>query len=154
MPRFFPIMIIRIATIHDAEDIAQNNMLLAEESENIILDFATALAGVKAILSDARKGFYLVAEEKKQIVGQIMITYEWSDWKNTMMWWIQSVYTNKEWRKHGVFSQLLNEIKQRAQAQYVKILRLYTHTTNKNAQQVYKKVGMEKKPYLIYQLKK
>jgi GNAT superfamily N-acetyltransferase len=97
--------------------IAHNNMLLARESENMALNPATALAGVQAILTDPSKGFYLVAEERHTIIGQLMITYEWSDWNNTMMWWIQSVYTKREWRKHGVFMKLLNEIQQRARDQ-------------------------------------
>jgi len=147
-------MNIRQATVDDAEEIANQNILLAYESERMSVDYKTALAGARAILIDPAKGFYLVAEEKKQIIGQLMITYEWSDWSNTMMWWIQSVYTKKEWRNHGVFTKLLEDIKRRAQLQQVKILRLYTHVTNTNAQKVYEKVGWEKKPYLIYQLKK
>jgi len=146
-------MLIRNATLDDAEILAQQNVILAKESENMTVTPQIALAGVKAILTDPHKGFYLVAEENKTIIGQLMVTYEWSDWSNTMMWWIQSVYTKKEWRHHGVFSQLLNEIKHRAKKQHVKILRLYTHTTNINAQKAYDATGWEKKPYYIYQLK-
>ena len=146
-------MIIRPATLRDADTISKNNVLLAEESEHVTLEYTTVLVGVTAVLTDPSKGFFLVAEEKNKIIGQLMITFEWSDWQNTQMWWIQSVYTQKDWRKQGVFSQLLDEIKHRAKKQHVKILRLYTHTTNINAQKAYVAVGWEKKSYFIYQLK-
>jgi GNAT superfamily N-acetyltransferase len=145
-------MNIRLAKLDDAETIAQQNILLAKESEHTILDPKLALVGVKNLLLDKNKGFYLVAEQDGKIIGQIMITFEWSDWKNTMMWWIQSVYVQKNWRKKGVFSKLLKYIENMAREQKIIILRLYVHAKNTKAMQVYEKIGMKKQPYSIYQL--
>lgn len=145
-------MFIRIATIQDAEAIAQNNLHLAEESEHLTIDAVTALSGVRAVLIDPTKGFFLVAEEKKQIIGQLMITFEWSDWHNNMMWWIQSVYVRTPWRRKKVFSKLFQEIRHRAKEYDVELIRLYVHTSNTPAQQTYQDVGMEKAPYEIYQI--
>ncbi|VVB59669.1 Acetyltransferase (GNAT) family protein [uncultured archaeon] len=150
---FFSIcMKIRTAKIRDAEAITTYNISLAKESENIPLNPDTVLVGVKALLSDKNKGFYLVAEENDTIIGQLMITYEWSDWRNKSIWWIQSVYVQKEWRKKGVFTKLLDYIKQKARKQGVVLLRLYMHRQNKSAQKVYKKSGWKQEPYEVYRL--
>jgi len=150
---FFSIhMKIRTAKIEDAEAITAQNISLAKESENIILKPETALAGVKALLSDKKKGFYLVAEENDTIVGQLMITVEWSDWRNKPIWWVQSVYVQKEWRKKGVFTQLLDYIRQKARKQGVAFLRLYAHKNNRSALLVYEKVGWRREPYVFHHL--
>jgi GNAT superfamily N-acetyltransferase len=145
-------MKIRTAKIGDAEAITTQNISLAKESENIILKPETALAGVKALLSDKKKGFYLVAEENDTIVGQLMITVEWSDWRNKPIWWVQSVYVQKEWRKKGVFTQLLDYIRQKARKQGVAFLRLYAHKNNRSALLVYEKVGWRREPYVFHHL--
>jgi GNAT superfamily N-acetyltransferase len=145
-------MKIRAANIEDAEAITKQNISLAKESENILLNPKTVLKGVKALLSDKKKGFYLVAEENDIIVGQLMITFEWSDWRNKPIWWIQSVYVQKAWRKKGVFTLLLNHIQQKASKQDVAFLRLYMHKQNKSARKVYKKIGWKQEPYTIYHL--
>jgi len=145
-------MIIRKALPTDAEAIAQQNVLLAAESEKISLTYETVLAGVKGLLSDETKGFYLVAEEQSTIIGQLMVTFEWSDWKNTMMWWLQSVYVKKPCRKKAVFTTLFQYILQEARSQHVSYLRLYAHTQNRNAQIVYQTVGMKKQPYVLFQI--
>jgi GNAT superfamily N-acetyltransferase len=145
-------MKIRAANIEDAEPITKQNISLAKESENILLNPKTVLKGVKALLSDKKKGFYLVAEENDIIVGQLMITFEWSDWRNKPIWWIQSVYVQKAWRKKGVFTLLLNHIQQKASKQDVAFLRLYMHKQNKSARKVYKKIGWKQEPYTIYHL--
>ena len=143
-------MKIRVASIEDAEAITMQNLSLAKESENILLNHETVLTGVKALLSDKKKGFYLVAEENDVIVGQLMITFEWSDWRNKPIWWIQSVYVQKAWRKKGVFTQLFDYIQQKARRQRVAFLRLYTHKQNRSAQKVYKKTRWKQEPYLVY----
>jgi len=145
-------MKIRYAILKDAEDITKNNKLLAKESENLTIDNNTVLAGVKALLSDKNKGFYLVAEENDKNIGQLMITFEWSDWHNKNMWWLQSVYVNELWREKGVFSLMFNKIKELALENDVDILRLYVHIDNKKAKEVYKTKEMEKEPYAIYQI--
>ncbi len=145
-------MQIRFATIKDAESIIQNNMLLAKESENESLDPSTVEQGVKTLLLHSEKGFYLVAEENNTIIGQLMITFEWSDWRNTTIWWIQSVYVNKGYRKRGVFSSLFNEVKKLAHKQHISLLRLYVHKENISAQNVYEKRNMNKGLYHFYEV--
>ena len=145
-------MRIRRAQKRDAETITAQNIALARESENIILNHETALAGVNALLSDKKKGLYLVAEEDKTIVGQLMITVEWSDWRNKPIWWVQSVYVQKAWRKQGVFTHLLNEAKDMARQQGVAFLRLYAHQNNKPALAVYEQIGWRQDPYTVYHL--
>jgi len=145
-------MKIRYATLKDAEDITKNNLMLAKESENLTIDNNTVLAGVKALLSDKNKGFYLVAEENCSNIGQLMITYEWSDWHNKNVWWLQSVYVHELWRRKGVFSLLFKKIKKIAQNNNVDVLRLYVHINNSKAKESYKAKEMEKEPYSIYQI--
>ena len=143
-------MNIRPANLNDAETIAKNNILLAKESENLEVTFKESLNGVKGILTDPLKGFYLVAEENDNIVGGLMITYEWSDWRGKNMWWIQSAYVDKSWRKKGIFRQLVDKIKNLAKEKDIDIIRLYVHNHNKNAMKVYEKIGM-KNCYSVYE---
>lgn len=141
-----------MATNADAEAITAQNIALAHESENIVLNPETVLAGVNALLSDKKKGFYLVAEENNTIIGQVMITVEWSDWRNKPIWWIQSVYVQKESRKKKVFTQLLTYVRQKARKQGVAFLRLYAHKENRSALDVYEKIGWRQEPYVVYHL--
>ncbi|HVQ01123.1 MAG TPA: GNAT family N-acetyltransferase [Candidatus Thermoplasmatota archaeon] len=143
-------MKIRIAQRNDAPIIASYNIILAEETERLRLDQKTVLAGVEALLSDGSKGFYLVAEEDDAVIGQAMITMEWSDWRNKPIWWVQSVFVQKEWRHKGVFTMLLRTIRQQARTQGVAFLRLYTFQDNVSARHTYEKTGWTQEPYLIY----
>jgi len=145
-------MLIRNATLNDAEIIAENNLLLAQESENIRIKHEMVIEGVKTIITDEQKGFYLVVENRNEIIGQMMITFEWSDWRNKNIWWLQSVYVRKGWRRKGIFTQLLKTIKQRALEHNVDVLRLYVHKNNKNAKKTYQQLKMIKEPYDIYQM--
>jgi GNAT superfamily N-acetyltransferase len=145
-------MQIRRATIHDTAIIIENNKLLAKESENEILNPATVKQGVISLFSHPEKGFYLVAEKNDTIVGQLMITYEWSDWRNTDIWWIQSVYIHKDHRKQAVFSSLFNEVRNQAKKEHIPLLRLYVHKENNIAQQVYEKLEMNKGTYIFYEI--
>lgn len=147
---FFFSMKIRTARKRDAEAITAQNVTLAMESEHISLTHATVLAGVNALLSDKKKGFYLIAEENKTIVGQLMITVEWSDWRNKPIWWVQSVFVQKPWRKQGVFTTLLEEVKEMARQQGVAFLRLYAHQNNTSARDVYEIIGWHQDPYVVY----
>ena len=146
-------MKIRNAVIDDSKIIAENNLMLAKESEGKHIKYKTVLEGVKNVITDLKKGFYLVVEENNEIIGQMMITYEWSDWQNRNIWWLQSVYINNSWRKKGVFKQLLKNIKERALENNVDTLRLYVHSNNIEAKQVYHQVKMIKKSYDFYQIK-
>jgi len=143
-------MKVRSAQISDAKVLTRNNILLAAESEDMKLDPRTVLKGVKALLSDEKKGFYIVAEEHGKVLGQLMITFEWSDWRNCMLWWLQSVYVEPASRKKGVFKTLLKEVKKRAAKAKVSDLRLYVHTSNHKAMAAYKGTGFSQKPYLVY----
>jgi len=143
-------MLIRIAKISDAEAITAQNISLAKESENLLLNPKIVLQGVKVLLSDKNKGFYIVAEENDTIVGQLMITYEWSDWRNKLLWWVQSVYVQKEWRKKGVFTRLLDYTQQKARRKQVAFLRLYMHKQNRSALKVYEKTGWKQEPYIVF----
>ena len=145
-------MKIRRAQKKDAEAITAQNIALAEESEHILLNHETTLAGVSALLSDEKKGFYLVAEDDKMIVGQVMITVEWSDWRKKPIWWVQSVYIQKTWRMQGVFTQLLDVVRHMADQQGVAFLRLYAHQKNTSALQVYERMGWRQDPYMVYHL--
>ena len=141
-----------MANIDDADQITKNNVLLAKESENLTIDYKTAFEGVKAVLSDKKKGFYLVAEENNNIIGQMMITFEWSDWHNKNIWWLQSVYVHKSWRRKGVFTKLFKAIKKNALKNNIEVLRLYVINGNIKAKETYIASGMQKKPYSIYQM--
>jgi GNAT superfamily N-acetyltransferase len=136
----------------DAQAIAAQNILLAKESEQLTLTPETILAGVKAVLSNDTKGFYVVAEQNSNIVGQVMITFEWSDWRNTSIWWVQSVYVQKEWRKKGVFTKLLLYVQKKAAQEHVAFLRLYAHKNNISALRTYEKTGWKPEPYVLYHL--
>lgn len=145
-------MLIRVAQYDDADDLAAQNIALAEESEGIVLNHTIVLKGVHALLSDENKGLYLVAEQDNKIIGQLMITIEWSDWRNKPIWWVQSVYVQKEWRKKGVFTNLLDFTRKYAQKQGVAFLRLYVYKNNDQACQVYERMGWKKDLYKMYHL--
>ena len=144
-------MIIQKAQQQHISQLASNNVLLAKESEGLTIDIATSNAGVKAVVTDQTKGFYLIALEGKKIVGQLMITYEWSDWRNKQMWWIQSAYVHLQWRQKGVFTQLLHAVKERAQKDGIFELKLYVHIHNTRAISAYEEMKMQQAPYHIYQ---
>ncbi len=144
-------MHIRLATFKDAKIICENNIKMAYESEYIHLSKELVLSAVETLLCDKNKGFYLVAEQDNEIIGQLMITFEWSDWRNATIWWIQSVYITPHHRKKGVFNSLYIEVKNLAEKKNVKLLRLYVHERNASAINVYEKIGMKKKAYVIFE---
>src|ERR1043165_6056439 len=102
--------IIRLARLDDLDVICEFNRLIAKETEAKHLDAATLKAGVAAMFGDASKGRYYVAEHGGQVVGQLGITCEWSDWRNGNFWWIQSVYVARQARRHGVFRALYQHV--------------------------------------------
>ena len=144
-------MNIRKSVLSDLSTLVENNIKLAEESESIVLNKTTVESAVKHLLQDPQKGFYLIAEEQNQIIGQLMITFEWSDWRDTTIWWIQSVYVNKEKRKQGVFNHLLNKLKELAKLEKINLFRLYVHDSNTKAIAVYDHIGMKQKTYKIFE---
>jgi len=142
---------IRRATLDDLEVIVAWNMCLAKETENMSLDHDTITRGVRAALSDENKALYFVAEVAGQLVGMLMVTYEWSDWRNGQIWWIQSLYVPPEWRQRGVFRAMYQHVHQLAQTNNVKGLRLYVEHANTTAQKAYEHVGMNNSHYLMFE---
>jgi ribosomal protein S18 acetylase RimI-like enzyme len=143
----------RIATPADAEVIAECCVAMALETENLRLDPATVRRGVEAVFQDQQKGFYLVAELEGAVAGQMMVTYEWSDWNNGMRWWIQSVYVRPPSRRRGVYSGLFHYLRKLARDNgAVCSMRLYVHRENRVAQAVYRKLEFEETQYLLYEL--
>ena len=144
---------IRTAALTDLPVIADFNVRLARESEDLALDATRVESGVRAILTDAAKGIYYVAEVAGDVAGQLMITYEWSDWRNGNLWWIQSVYVKHEFRGQGVFRELFNHLRELARQQRnVPALRLYVHADNVRAQGSYKKLGMTRTKYEVFEM--
>ena len=145
-------ILIRPARASDAPDIARFNSAMALETEHKVLEAATIRAGVDAVLADARHGFYLVAESSGTSVGCLMITYEWSDWRNGQWWWLQSVYVAPEARRAGVFRALYARVEQQLlQAPGVIGLRLYVEKDNRHALDTYAALGMHDTGYRLYE---
>ena len=148
-------VIIRKAGLRDAESIASFNMQMADETENKELNKDAVLQGVKAVIKDPRKGFYLIAEqvaEQTIIIGQLLITFEWSDWRNKYFWWIQSVYVDKEFRNKKVLSRLYRRIIDvTEESKEVCGIRLYVEKHNKQAKEAYESLGMVKTQYEVYE---
>ena len=134
---------IRAAQRSDAETIAQFNAALARETEHFELDMPRLLRGVNGMFDEPAHGFYLLAEIKNEIAGQLMITYEWSDWRNGVFWWIQSVYVKPEFRAQKIFKSLYSHVASLAKKEgNVCGLRLYVEKENERAHAVYKQLGM------------
>lgn len=142
---------IRRGLPQDTEIIAQYNSALALETEGKILDQTKLLRGVKAVLSDPDKGRYYVAETLAgEVVGQLMITYEWSDWRDGSIWWIQSVYVAPGYRSQGVFRSLFEHVWEDARSTPGTVgIRLYVEEKNEAAQRVYGRLGMEPGGYHV-----
>ncbi|MBN8728390.1 MAG: GNAT family N-acetyltransferase [Xanthomonadales bacterium] len=135
-------VVVREARAGDAGFIAAANAAMALETEDKRLDRATLEQGVRAVLADAARGFYLVAEQEGVVVGCVLVTREWSDWRNADWWWLQSVYVLPEARRRGVFRALQGELRRRAAAASgVAGLRLYVERDNQSAQATYAALG-------------
>ena len=146
-------IIIRASTPADAPTITDFNARLADETEHLRLDRAQLRAGVDAVLGDTTKGVYWVAEAGGEIVGQLMITFEWSDWRNGVCWWIQSVYVRQDWRSRGVFKALYQHVHQLAKSRSdVCGLRLYVERDNQRARQTYERLGLRPTSYAVYEV--
>ena len=142
---------IRAAELRDLEAIVAGNLALAEESEGVRLDRDTLRAGVRALLDGRAPGRYWVAVRDSAVIGQLLITYEWSDWRNRMVWWIQSVYVMPSARRGGVFRALYEHAKREARAEGAGGLRLYVDVTNSRAQSVYSALGMKGDHYRVFE---
>ena len=148
-------MIIRKATPDDIPAIVAFQQKMAQETENLKLDESVLMKGVGRVFSDPSKGFYLVAQENEKVVASMMLTPEWSDWRNSLFLWIQSLYVLPEFRKRGVFRRLYDHVKQmvRDSADYAG-LKLYVDQENTLAQAVYRQVGMKASHYNLFEWNK
>lgn len=143
---------IRPAVAADVETIARCNCAMAVETERLELDLERVTAGVGAVLEDSAKGSYWVAESDGRVVGQLMVTYEWSDWRNGVFWWVQSVYVDPDHRGRGVYRALYEETLMRArEAGNVCGLRLYVERDNERAKKAYRSQGMEATEYEMWE---
>lgn len=138
---------VRSATVSDIDFLVDCNAAMARETEHKTLDRDILAHGTRAVFDDHRKGFYLVAECDGKLAGCLLITYEWSDWRNGDWWWFQSVYVVPEARRHGIFRALYAEVECRARAAGAVGLRLYVERDNSRAQRTYASLGMEEEPY-------
>lgn len=145
-------MQIRRAIPADAPKIASYNQAMAQETERKHLPDAIVNAGVRAVFDDPKKGFYLVAEVNGEVIGQLMVTLEWSDWRDGWFWWVQSVYVDPSQRQKGIFRKLFETILREAEeAGDVVGIRLYVEHENRRAQEVYQRLRMNDTGYLVYE---
>ncbi len=145
-------MQIRKGNIKDAEIIIDFQQKMAKETEDLKLDNNTITQGVHAVFEDASKGTYYVAEDDGKVIASLMTTYEWSDWRNGCVLWIQSVYVLPEYRQKGVYKQMYEYLKQMViKSDKYLGLRLYVDLTNERAQKVYTKLGMNGEHYKLFE---
>lgn len=146
-----PALAIRAARPSDLEALVAGNAAMALETENLKLDLPTLRAGVQAVLDGRVPGQFWVAEHEGRVVGQLLITYEWSDWRNRPVWWIQSVHVADDARRLGVFRALYTHARAEALAAGAGGLRLYVDDTNTRAQAVYTSLGMNGGHYRVFE---
>jgi ribosomal protein S18 acetylase RimI-like enzyme len=143
---------VRLATADDIETIVQFNIAMASETEAKELPLAVLRSGVAAAISDPTLGRYFLATDGTEVTGQLMLTTEWSDWRNGQMWWIQSVYVRPDCRRRGVFRALYRYVEQLASTTAGVVgLRLYVECNNQVAQGVYKELGMRDAGYVVFE---
>ena len=142
----------RAATHDDLEHIVDFQIAMAQETEQIELDRAVCTRGVRAVLGDATLGRYYVGEIDGSVVASTLITYEWSDWRNGVVWWIQSVYVRPAARRQGVYAGLYRHLQSLAKGnQNVRGIRLYVDRRNGAAQEVYARLGMNGEHYQVFE---
>jgi GNAT superfamily N-acetyltransferase len=143
---------VRVADAADGDAFVRFNRAMALETENKELPETVVDSGVRAVFDDPARGFYVVADCAGQIVAALMVTFEWSDWRNANFWWIQSVYVAPEFRRKGIYRRLYEFVRERARTDgRVCGFRLYVEKDNTGAQRVYESLGMAKSDYLMYE---
>lgn len=142
---------IRPAEMEDRDRIVLFNQALAKETEGRALDRSRLTDGVTKILSDGARGRYFVAEANGEIVGQLAVTVEWSDWRNAEIWWIQSVYVARSHRRAGIYRLLHAHVRELAMASRVAGLRLYAEEDNEAAHATYDALGMQRSTYVLFE---
>jgi GNAT superfamily N-acetyltransferase len=145
-------MIFRNATPDDIDTLVAFQLAMAQETEDLRLDQDVCTAGVASVFNDPSLGGYFVAEDNAAVVGSTLITYEWSDWRNGVVWWIQSVYVLPESRRKGVYAGLYAHIQSLARNNVnVRGIRLYVDRRNTTAQKVYSRLGMNGEHYQVFE---
>ena len=144
-------MEIRRAALSDLDTVVEFNARLAQESEGVDLDKDRLSEGVAAVLGDESLGLYFIAESGAGPVGQLALTYEWSDWRNGMFWWLQSVYVCPEFRRKGVLRALYSHVLEMAKDRGVCGIRLYVEKENRTAQEAYRQLGMARAVFHMYE---
>ena len=143
---------IRLGEEGDAGVIAGFNRRMALETEGVELLEEGAVQGVRRLFERPEMGFYVVAEKGSQIVASLMVTYEWSDWRDGVVWWVQSVYVLPEFRRQGIYRNLYEYVKGLAlEEEDVRGIRLYVDKGNETAQRTYRSLGMEETDYRLYE---
>ena len=142
----------RDANRRDTLDIVEFQIAMARETEDVELNRFICTRGVEAIFEDRTLGRYFVAESDSDVVASLLITYEWSDWRNGIVWWIQSVYVRPEFRRRGVYAGLYDHVRNIAgNLEAVKGIRLYVDRRNTSAQEVYRRLGMNGDHYQVFE---
>ena len=145
--------VVRLATSQDAELLASWAQAMAMETEHKHLDGETVLKGVQAGIADPKRARYFIAMSGERPAGTLMLTTEWSDWRNGDWWWIQSVYVHPDFRRQGFFQSLYRHVKEMAErTPDVCGLRLYVEHENTNAQKTYESLGMEDAGYRMMEI--
>lgn len=142
----------RAAQPSDRDVIVDFQLAMARETEDVTLDDEICTRGVEAVLANPSLGRYYVAEADGRVVASLLLTYEWSDWRNGMVWWIQSVYVLPEMRGQRVYAGLYEHVKRLARAdESVRGIRLYVDRRNTRAQEVYTRLGMNGEHYQVFE---
>ena len=142
----------RDANLNDAATIVDFQIAMAAETEDFALDRAICTKGVKAVFADPSLGRYFVAESGGELVASLMITLEWSDWRNGVVWWIQSVYVKPEFRRRGIYAGLYDHVMKIAERdRNIRGIRLYVDKRNTSAQEVYRRMGMNGEHYQVFE---
>ena len=144
-------IIIRKATPEDASAIIDFQQKMAWETEQLTLASKIITKGVNAVFANTTRGQYWVAEDEGNVVASLLITFEWSDWRNTNVWWFQSVYVLPAFRRKGIFRSMYSHIKNEADKQNVAGLRLYVESNNSRAKKTYEALGMKSEHYTMYE---
>ena len=144
---------IRRGKLSDLPTIVGYNTAMAWETEHLNLNRDVLREGVAGVMEEPSRGFYLLAEIEGRVVGQTMITFEWTDWRNGTFWWIQSVYVHPAYRRRGIYRAIYRHVLDQArEAGGVRGLRLYVARGNTDAQKVYSRLGMKKAVYEMYEI--
>jgi ribosomal protein S18 acetylase RimI-like enzyme len=145
-------LLVRTGQEKDIDTLVKFNIKLAHQTEQKQLSQPTVTQGVQTLFKNPKYGFYTVAEVDGEVVGCCMVTYEWSDWRCGLFWWIQSVYVKPEFRRQGIFRKLYEFLKEKASyEQNVCGFRLYVEQSNQTGQNTYSGVGMKEAPYKFYE---